>query len=313
MKVIVKCPEVLRYVAFAAVLIVCMAPVVSAPVALVLGFGFSFLLGHPAPHLNQKAINWLLKASVVGLGFGINATGALAAGKQGFELTLYSVLVTLVLGALIGRFLHLAPKVSHLIASGTAICGGSAIAALAPVLRVNEKEMSVSLGTVFLLNAAALLVFPVLGHWLHLSQFQFGLWSAIAIHDTSSVVGAASAYGAEALEVATTVKLARALWIVPVAFVSSFAFRTGNRQVQLPWFIGLFVAAVLFNSFVPGVAALGEQVVWLSKAGLTVTLFLVGAGLSVDKIKAAGWRPLLLGLMLWVLVAAVSLWGILLL
>ncbi|WP_222707308.1 YeiH family protein [Pontibacter qinzhouensis] len=302
----------MRKLIFAAALLLCLSPLVSAPVALVLGFCFTWLLGHPFQRHNQQAINWLLKASVVGLGFGINAAGALAAGKQGFEITLVSVLVTLLVGAGIGKLLRLAPKVSHLIASGTAICGGSAIAALAPVLRVSEKEMSVSLGTVFLLNAVALLVFPVLGHYLQLSQFQFGLWSAIAIHDTSSVVGAASAYGAEALEVATTVKLARALWIVPVAVVSSFAFRTGNRRVQLPWFIGLFVLAMLLHSYLPGADMLSQQITALSKAGLTVTLFLVGAGLSIDKVKAAGWRPLLLGLTLWVLVAVVSLWGILL-
>ncbi|WP_187262627.1 YeiH family protein [Pontibacter beigongshangensis] len=313
MKRLAGCPEIVHRLTFAAALLLCLSPAVCAPVALVLGFCFSVLLGHPFERHNQKVINWLLKASVVGLGFGINAAGALAAAKQGLGITLLSVLITLLLGAAIGKLLHLGPKVSHLIASGTAICGGSAIAALAPVLRVNEKEMSVSLGTVFLLNAVALLIFPVLGHYLQLSQFQFGLWSAIAIHDTSSVIGAASAFGAEALEVATTVKLVRALWIVPVAFVSSFAFRVGNQKVELPWFIGLFVLAMLLHGYLPVAAELGRPVAMVSEAGLTITLFLVGAGLSLEKIKSAGWRPLLLGLTLWVLVAAVSLWGILLL
>ncbi|WP_114782908.1 YeiH family protein [Botryobacter ruber] len=294
--------------AFLALLLVCVLPnLVTPPLALAMGFAFAHFLGHPFRHLNHKATNWLLKASVVGLGFGMNLQSTMETGKEGFWLTIASVTITLTLGILGARLLRLTPKLSHLIASGTAICGGSAIAALAPVLQVNEKEMSVSLGTVFLLNAVALLVFPFIGHALDLTQHQFGVWSAIAIHDTSSVVGAASAFGEEALRVATTVKLARALWIVPVAFLSSLAFGTSGRNIRFPWFIGLFAGAMLLNSFFPAAGLLNHHIVSLSKAGLTVTLFLVGAGLSAESVKAVGWRPLVLGISLWVTISVLSL------
>ena len=188
-------------------------------------------------------------------------------------------------------------KSSHLVASGTAICGGSAIAAVAPAVNASEKEISVSLGVVFLLNAVALVVFPFIGHLLGLSQHQFGLWSAIAIHDTSSVVGAASAYGNEALEVATTVKLARALWIIPVSLLSAFLFKNKGKKISIPWFILFFILAMLANSYLPGISTVAPA----------ITLFLIGAGLSVEKIKSVGWKPLILGIILWITVSILSL------
>jgi uncharacterized integral membrane protein (TIGR00698 family) len=295
-----------REIVFVLAIALCATPWVNAPMALVAGFLVSYFVGHPFIHLNHKATNWLLKISVVGLGFGMNASTAFHASKDGMEMTIFSILITLVLGALIGRLLHVNKKTSHLVASGTAICGGSAIAAVAPVVNASEKEMSVSLATVFTLNSIALLVFPIIGHWFSLSQHQFGVWSAIAIHDTSSVVGAASAYGQEALETATTIKLARALWIIPVTIVSAFLFKAKNKKISIPWFIGFFLLAMLFNTFLPAAESVTSTLAMLSKHGLVITLFLIGAGLSVDKIKSVGWQPMVLGVILWVVISVAS-------
>ncbi len=289
----------------------CATPYLSAPVALLGGFLFTFLLGHPFPKLSGKATGMLLKASVVGLGFGMNIHSALQVGREGLWLTIASISTVLVLGYVIGRWFHMRRKMSHLVASGTAICGGSAIAAVAPAVKANEKETSVSLGVVFLLNSVALLLFPLLGHWLGLTQHQFGLWSAIAIHDTSSVVGASSAYGSEALNVATTVKLARALWIIPVSLLSALLFRSSGKKVSIPWFIGFFIVAMLLNSYLPFVGMFNTQLVTVSKAALVVTLFLIGSSLSVEKIRAVGFKPLLLGVLLWAVVSVGSLLAIL--
>ncbi|MCJ8165752.1 putative sulfate exporter family transporter [Pontibacter sp. E15-1] len=294
-------------VLFIAALLACATPYVSAPVALLGGFLFSHAWGHPFPGLGRKATNWLLKASVVGLGFGMDLQQALRVGQEGVELALASIVAVFALGFLVSGVLHVSRRTAHLVASGTAICGGSAIAAVAPVVNASEKEISVALGTVFLLNAVALFVFPAAGHLLDLTQHQFGLWSAIAIHDTSSVIGAAATYGQEALQVATTVKLARALWIVPVALVSTLVFKSDARKMTFPWFIGLFVIALLANSYFSFVGQLGVQVAAWAKSGLVVTLFLVGADLSVENLKAVGWRPLALGVILWAFVSVASL------
>ena len=296
-----------RIVILAAAIILCTTPFVNPPIALILGFLFAQFIGHPFIHLNHKATNILLKTSVVGLGFGMNIGAAILAGHDGFLLTIASIFTTLTLGYFIGRSLKIAQKTSHLVASGTAICGGSAIAAVGPMLDASEKDMSVALGTVFLLNSIALIIFPPIGHYFKLSQHQFGLWAAIAIHDTSSVVGAASTYGKEALQVATTVKLARALWIIPVAFLTAFVFKSKNRKLKLPWFIGLFIVAMIFNSYLPSFVAYFKFISDISKTGLTVTLFLIGAGLSFEKIKSVGWKPLALGVMLWIFISVVSL------
>ena len=292
---------------FIIAIVLCATPYVSAPIALVGGFLFTLFFGHPFEKLNHKATNLLLKASVVGLGFGMNLDSALAAGRDGFWLTVCSITLVLTLGYFIGKRLGMPRRTSHLVASGTAICGGSAIAAVAPAVNASEKEMSVSLGVVFLLNAIALVVFPFIGHLLGLTQHQFGLWSAIAIHDTSSVVGAASAYGDEALMVATTVKLARALWIIPISLLSAVLFKSSGKKISIPWFIFFFILAMLANTYLPFVSTFGPAINSISKTALVVTLFLIGAGLSVEKIKSVGWKPLILGIVLWVVVSILSL------
>lgn len=292
-------------------IVLCATPYLTAPVALVGGFLFTHFLGHPFAKLNHKATGMLLKVSVIGLGFGMNVHSALNIGREGLWLTIASITVLLTLGFLVGGWLKMPRRSSHLVASGTAICGGSAIAAVAPAVDASEKDISVSLGVVFLLNSVALVLFPVVGHLLGLSQHQFGMWSAIAIHDTSSVVGAASAYGTEALEVATTVKLARALWIIPVSLLSAILFRSKGKKISIPWFIGFFILAMLANSYLPQVGSFGGAIVSVSKAALVVTLFLIGAGLSVAKIREVGLRPLALGLVLWIVISVLSLLAIL--
>lgn len=310
MKVYFDTHPALRIVLFVAAIIFCTTPFSSPPVALLLGFVFAQFIGHPFVHFNHKSTSLLLKVSVVGLGFGMNVNQAMEAGKSGVVLTVASISLTIFLGLLIGKLFKLEKKTSLLVSSGTAICGGSAIAAIGPVVGASDKEMSVSLGTIFLLNSLALVIFPPIGHYFQLTQEQFGLWSAIAIHDTSSVVGAASAYGEKALHVATTVKLARALWIIPLTFATAFFFKTEKKKVKIPWFIGLFVVAMILTSYVPFIAQYGKQLFSVSKIGLTVTLFLIGAGLSITEIKAVGWRPLVLGVILWSFISVLSFWVI---
>lgn len=295
-------PTVIK-VAFILCMVLCVSGYVSSPVALVGGFLFSYLLGHPFLSLNGKAVNWLLKIAVVGLGFGMNLKETLAAGKEGFVLTIFSIFITLFLGYGLGKLLKMNRKTSHLISSGTAICGGSAIAAVAPVINASEKDISISLGVIFLLNSIALIAFPPIGHLLGLSQHEFGLWCAIAIHDTSSVVGAAYTFGEEALKVATTVKLARALWIIPVSILSVFLFKGKGKSVKIPYFIFLFILAIIMNSYLAIPTIITGGITTISKSLLVLTLFLIGAGLSVDKIKSAGWKPMILGVSLWVFIS----------
>lgn len=298
-----------RQLLFAVAVLLCLTPLVTPPVALVLGLVVALFIGHPFLQLNHKATHVLLQVSVVGLGFGMNAATALKAGREGILFTVASILGTLTVGLLMGRFFKIEKKTSLLISGGTAICGGSAIAALSPVIRAGERQVSVALGVVFILNSVALFVFPVVGHWLGLSQTQFGLWSAIAIHDTSSVVGAAGRYGPEALQIATTVKLARALWIIPVSLVAALVFGEKGGRVKIPWFIGLFVVAILVNTWLPA-PAVSRAIVAAAHAGLTVTLFLIGAGLSRQVLKNTGVKPLMQGVLLWVLVSGVALWAV---
>jgi uncharacterized integral membrane protein (TIGR00698 family) len=296
-----------RTVLFVVALIVCTTPLSSPPLALLIGLVFAQFIGHPFVHLNSKSTGLLLKVSVVGLGFGMNVTQAMEAGKSGFLFTIGSILFTILLGLLIGKLFGIQKKTTVLVSSGTAICGGSAIAAIGPIVGANDKEMSVSLGTIFLLNSLALIVFPYIGHYFDLTQQQFGVWAAIAIHDTSSVVGAASTYGEEALHIATTVKLARALWIIPLSFVVAMFFRnSGTNKVKIPWFIALFVVAMILNSYVQFIQDCGKTLFNVSKIGLSVTLFLIGAGLSMTEIKSVGWKPLALGLLLWIFISVAS-------
>ncbi len=299
-----------RKVLFFLAVILCLSPIISPPIALLLGLIIAQFIGHPYLNLNHKATNILLQVSVVGLGFGMNFTSAMKAGKEGILFTIVSIIGTLVIGFFMGKFLKIENKTSYLISAGTAICGGSAIAAISPVIKAEEKQISVALGTIFILNSIALIIFPYIGHWFNLSQSQFGLWCAIAIHDTSSVVGAASKYGPQALEIATTVKLARALWIIPVAFFSTIIFKNKGGKIKIPYFIGLFVIAMILNTYLPFVQHYSHYLTAIAKAGLTLTLFLIGCGLNRKVLQSVGFRPLIQGIVLWIIISATSLWVI---
>lgn len=299
-----------REVIFLLAVVLCLSPLISPPIALLMGLIIAQFIGHPYLHLNHKATHILLQVSVVGLGFGMNVTSALKAGKEGILFTIVSIIGTLVIGFFMGKFLKIEKKTSYLISAGTAICGGSAIAAISPVIKAEEKQISVALGTIFILNSAALFLFPFIGHQLNLSQSQFGMWCAIAIHDTSSVVGAASKYGPQALEIATTVKLARALWIIPVAFLSTFIFKNKNSKIKIPYFIGLFVLAMIANTYLPFVQQYNHYLTNSAKAGLTLTLFLIGCGLNRKTISSVGFKPLIQGVILWVIIATAALWAV---
>lgn len=302
-----------RQIIFILVALCCLFPFMSPPLALLLGLVIAQVMDHPFLHLNHQATNWLLKLAVIGLGFSMNLSFALKAGKEGFLFTVASIFGVLTLGFILGKLFKTERKTSFLISSGTAICGGSAIAALSPVMKAGEKEISAALGIVFILNSAALFIFPGIGHALHLSQSQFGIWCAIAIHDTSSVVGAASKYGEQALQIATTVKLARALWIIPVAFGTAFFFKTDQKKIKIPYFIGLFILAMLANTYLPAIRPFTPYLVSMAKAGLTLTLYLIGSGLSFKVIKSVGIKPFLQGVILWIAISSISLWAIMIL
>ena len=285
---------------------------VTPPVALFLGLSFALLCGQAHPKFNKKISKYLLQYSVVGLGFGMNLQASLASGKEGMEFTVISVVGTLLIGWVIGRkFLKVDRDTSYLISSGTAICGGSAIAAVGPVLKAKDSEMSVALGTIFILNAIALFIFPVIGQALNKSQYEFGTWAAIAIHDTSSVVGAGAAYGEEALRVATTIKLTRALWIIPLAIATSFIFKSKGQKISIPWFIFFFVLAMIVNTYVLNLsetgALIGAGINSIARKALTITLFFIGASLSRDVLKAVGIKPLVQGILLWVVISVSTL------
>lgn len=282
-------------------------PVVTAPVALLAGLIFAFTCKNPYPKFNKKCSKYLLQVAVVCLGFGMNLQESLRSGADGMLFTVVSVVSVMSLGVILGYAMHLNRKTSYLISSGTAICGGSAIAAVGPVLRADENEMAVSLGVIFILNAVALFIFPPLGHLFDMSQAQFGTWAAIAIHDTSSVVGAGEVYGEEALQMATLIKLTRALWIIPLAFATMFVFRDGSGKVSIPWFIFLFVLAMVANTYLPLPEWLTAALVWVARRGMVVTLFLIGASLSLATVKQVGVKPLLLAVALWILIGVSSL------
>lgn len=285
---------------------------VTPPVALFLGLAFALLCGQAHPKFNKKVSKYLLQYSVVGLGFGMNIQAALVSGKEGMEFTIISVVGTMLIGWILGRkLLKVDRDTSYLISSGTAICGGSAIAAVGPVLKAKDSEMSVALGTIFILNAIALFIFPVIGHALNMSQHEFGTWAAIAIHDTSSVVGAGQAYGEESLQVATTIKLTRALWIIPLAFVTSFIFKSKGQKISIPWFIFFFVLAMVVNTYLLGTtetgAQIGNAINGFARKTLTITLFFIGASLSRDVLKAVGIKPLIQGVLLWIVISCSTL------
>ena len=282
-----------------------------------MGLVIALAIGHPFIHLNKKATTLLLQISVVCLGFKIDFGDAMKAGKEGFFFTVSTIALTLIAGYFIGKKLKIDRKTSLLISNGTAICGGSAIAAIAPIVKANDEQISVSLGTIFILNSVALFLFPwIAGHLIHFTDQQFGTWCAIAIHDTSSVVGAASKFSPKALQIATTIKLERALWIIPVSLLTAY-FQKSTGKIKIPYFIFYFVLAIIASTYLPryfpilnnkiGNATLFDYAFMFGRKGLVITLFLIGSGLSLKTIRQVGWRPILQGVLLWIIIASLSL------
>lgn len=312
---LINIPDTYRQLIFLLCVIACTI-FLDPPFALLTGLVIAFVIGHPFIKINKKATTLLLQVSVVCLGFNMNFEHAMKAGKEGFLFTVGTIGITLIAGYLIGKILKIDKNTSLLISNGTAICGGSAIAAIAPVIKANDQQISVSLGTVFILNSIALFVFPVLGHYLSLNDQQFGTWCAIAIHDTSSVVGAAGKYSDRALQVATTIKLERALWIIPVTLATAW-FQHSSGKVKIPYFIFYFIIAIIISTYLPNYfSALNNNIEghtlfqWayiFGRKGLVVTLFLIGSGLSLNTIRQVGWRPILQGVLLWLIIGSVSL------
>ncbi|WOT05361.1 YeiH family protein [Shewanella youngdeokensis] len=296
---------------FVIVALLCLLPFISSPVALILGFTIASIGWAPAPQVLGSLTKKLLAYSIVGLGFGIQLEAAVEVSLDNLPLIIGSIIFTLVLGVSLTRLLKFDPKTGYLIASGTAICGGSAIAAVSPAIKANSEQAAIALATVFILNSIALFLFPAIGHALSMTQHDFGVWSAIAIHDTSSVVGAASAYGTEALTTATTIKLARALWIIPVALVSAMLFSGDKNKIALPYFIGFYCLSIAIAYWLPQGAPVYEVIFMVSKRLLVLCLFLIGAGITLKKMKATGAKPLVLGLMLWLAIGSCSLMYIL--
>ncbi|MBQ5635311.1 MAG: putative sulfate exporter family transporter [Alistipes sp.] len=282
---------------------------VTPPVVLFVGLAYAVLCGQAYPKFNKMASKKLLQYAVVGLGFGMDLHESLASGKEGMLFTIASVAGTMIIGMLIGyKALKINNTTAYLISSGTAICGGSAIAAVGPVVKARDSEMSIALATIFILNAVALFLFPVLGHCLGLSQQEFGMWAAIAIHDTSSVVGAGAAYGEEALQVATTIKLTRALWIIPLTLVTSLIFRSDRKKISIPWFIFWFILAIIANTYLlDSVPEVGRAVSGFSRKLLTLTMFFIGSSLSKETVRAVGIRPMIQGVILWIIISVGSL------
>ena len=300
----------MKKVLFVVLLVASAFPGVPSAAALAAGLAFALVTGGVFTAFSKKASRILLQAAVVGIGFGMNFNSAIRSGGAGMAMTVVSVVFVMFAGWVIGRMMRVDGKVSYLVSAGTAICGGSAIAAVAPVVKADDSQISVSLGTIFTLNALALFIFPPVGRILGLTEIQFGEWAAIAIHDTSSVVGAGAAYGAEALQTATLIKCTRALWILPLAFVTTLIMREKGAKVSVPWFIVFFVLAMLLNTFMlqcEAWMACTKVVVALSKQAMCVTLFLIGSTLSLSSLRRVGVRPLLQGVALWVLTAAASL------
>lgn len=298
---------------FVLLILIVLSPYGSPPIALALGLLVAFIIGNPFPQIEGKVTKYLLQASVVLLGFGMDLSAVYKAGRDGIVFTIVTIFGTLIAGYFVGKLLKVNDRTSTLISTGTAICGGSAIAAVGPAINADKDEMTVSLGTVFVLNSIALFAFPIIGHGIGLTENQFGVWAAIAIHDTSSVVGAAAAYGSESLVIATTVKLARALWIAPVALIFAFIYRgrtgTEKASVAIPWFILLFLLATAFRTKAPDsiFPSIFDSLVNLARAGLTVTLFFIGASLSRATLQKVGYAPMVQGVVLWI---AISLAGL---
>ena len=291
------------FICFIVIIVFQMPPTV----ALILGIVGATLFNNPFATSSKIMLKYLLQLSIIGLGFGMNFTKVVEAGREGFVFTLLTIGFSIGLGFIIGRLLKVERIISYLISAGTAICGGSAIAAISQVVDADENDVSVSIGTVFILNAVALFIFPAIGSFFNLTQQQFGIWAAIAIHDTSSVVGAASHYGNESLMIATTIKLARALWIIPLAIITSIIFRKQSKASAFPWFIVFFVLASLANSYFNLPIEATENILLISKTGFSLTLFLIGLSISPAKLKHVGFRPFLQGVILWIIISICSL------
>jgi len=292
---------------FISLAVICLTPLVSSPIALLSGFILAVCIGNPFEKSLHQYIHLLLQISIVGLGFGLKLNEALEAGKSGLILTVISIFTVMILGYFIGKALKLERPLSYLISVGTAICGGSAIAATSPIIKPNTKQISLALAIVFTLNSIALFIYPAIGHLLNLTQQQFGLWCAVGIHDTSSVVGAASKYGNEALKIATTVKLARALWIIPMSLITMFIFKNKESKIKIPWFIGYFILAILLNTYFPIFDQLSSGITLVAKSGLNLTLFFIGSTLSIQTLKTIGLKPLALAIFLWGFISVGSL------
>lgn len=301
MKKIVQHERMVK-ILFILLALLCLTTFISSPVALLIGFVLSLFFGNPFEKSLHQYIHILLQVSIVGLGFGMKFNEALEAGKSGFILTVISIFSVMILGYFAGKFLRIERPLSFLISVGTAICGGSAIAATSPIIKPEAKQISLALAIVFTLNSIGLFLYPAIGHFMGLTQEQFGLWCAVGIHDTSSVVGAAGKYGNQALKIATTVKLARALWIIPVSLITMLIFKKSTSAIKVPWFIGYFVLAILLNTYFP-LEQLSSVITLASKSGLNLTLFLIGSTLSVKALKSIGFRPLAFAVLLWVFIS----------
>ena len=297
----------IRLALFIILSFLCLWPAITTPLALLMGLSFAFLLGCPSPTRVQHWSKILLQASVVGLGFGIGIKQVLETGKDGLPIAIGTILLALVLGFVLYKVLQTSAHTSALISVGTAICGGSAIAAIAPIIRAKPEQISVSMAAVFSLNAVALIIFPWVGHQLSLSPEQFGLWSALAIHDTSSVVGAASVFGETALAVGTTVKLTRVIWIIPIALLIAI-FERNKGKISIPWFVVLFLVAAGLRSLLPSFTDFFDSIHFAAKQSLCVVLFWIGAGLNKESLSKVGIRPFVLAILLWVILALVSLY-----
>lgn len=297
----------LKIVIFAAAALICLTPWITSPSALALGFALSTFGLVPSQLSLSKLTKKLLSYSIIGLGFGIHFQEALAVTSDGLGMIVVSIISTLALGALLARAMDLEVKLSYLISAGTSICGGSAIAAVSPAIRANDQQIGLALATVFILNSIALFIFPMIGHALDLDQVTFGTWAAIAIHDTSSVVGAASAYGEQALMTATTLKLSRALWIVPVTFISALLFRNEERKITIPYFILFYGVAILVSDYLPQFESIYSGIFHGAKKALVLCLFLIGCSISIERFKSAGFKPMALGMTLWLFISSSSL------
>lgn len=308
-------PHPVRKAFFLVTAMICLWPAVSAGMALMMGIAFALFIGNPFSDMTKKHTSTLLSWSVIGLGAGMNLGLVIAAGVKGIGYTVISLVLCIGIGLALGRMLKTDKESSWLITIGTAICGGSAIAAVAPVMRASSHHISAAMGVVFCLNALALLVFPPIGHMMGLNSVQFGYWAALAIHDTSSVVGAGLKYGSDALQTATTVKLARALWIVPLTLALPFFYHAPkntdasvpNAKPKRPWFILGFLAMAALFTYTPSLASLGQSVSTIARQLLVLTLFLIGTNLSLTTLRQVGIKPLLQGILLWIIAATLSL------